>query len=419
MRVLIKQGLDSLLRRLESRPFRALVWTIASIFTSSTVALAVWAMRLIVTQEPNDELLFVTWITVAAVFILTSIFIVLRSEYLEYDPWIDLRYHARLRSRATSDESGFLRKFQRTGFPREITASKISTLNWIEQAFPLTLMLTSVAVSLCFLGLIPTALRVVSFGISWIHLTGAAATLIFAALAIYIGIESGILFPWRQYHTWTHFWTAYWEYVISVFEPSEMASRVVEKRGTWYPLAGWRLWSTDYDLSDDRIREYVTKRARRLLRENSISDTLSESDIELTNYLDSLALYLDVKSSIQHNRDVLDTLSGESHEYRQAITVFEGITSLDSQDILDQLKDIERLLSLVPVAEISLDAFREVYNVDAIDEEYSDEIQSMAESRLEELWNLPGAPLPESLKWITAFYSLVSLAVTWLLPSFG
>lgn len=397
-----------------SRPVRGIIWVIVSIITSGGIAFAAWAIRLVFTGNTDYQVIMTSWVLLAILFALTNLLIVFRSEYMEYDPWIDLRYHARIHEKISGNASQFLLTFHRTGSPEEMYYSRTSTVNRIEQAFPFTLTMTSTAAA--FLGFF-----VVSFfslmKVSSMPLQGLTAlTGIFIGISflLYFGIGQGILSPWRKYRRWKDFWTAYWEYILSKTEPSERIARIIEERGAWHSIVGWRLWGTDFNLKRKDILSDIKMRASALLLENSINDSLPTSTENLVDYLDSLTLYLDIKESISHNTEVLEILAEKSKIYETALNNFNHICSLKESNIRKQMNRMDDLLSLIPVAALSLHAFREVSEVDPLPTKDLREMRDWAESRLEHFWGMPGSPIPSSLKWITAFYSLSSLVVTWL-----
>ncbi len=410
----MKQLVEVVIRGAQSALARGLWWAFTGVFISSFIAFSLWVLSLAVSGNPDYSFLFSTFLVLSIAMVSTNLFVVFRSEQQEYDPWIDLRYHARIHSKISKDESKFLLRLHRTGYPIEMGHSDISTLNRIEYSVPNILLFSGAGCAILVSGLSVVYSRIVNAAFTNNDLFGALGLFVMTGFLFYLGIWQGVVGRWNQYRTWKGFWTSYWEYVLAELEPTDYASEIPEMIGSWIPFVHWSLWGRKFDLIEPKFLESITKQALKIMKQLGLKDILPSDTSDLISYLDCLALFHHNREFIKKNRKELGIVSESVTEFKETVKEMVELKSLMAENEMAKLRQADDLFTLLPVASLSEDAMREIMKIRGIAPSDQDRIRELARGRLETLWNLTESPIPASLKWTGLFYSIASLTAAWL-----
>ncbi|MHA1929376.1 MAG: hypothetical protein ACTSV2_12445 [Candidatus Thorarchaeota archaeon] len=399
----------------ESKTVRIIWWILVGVITAIMINLSLVLLILALTGVFDWIFLRDSAIMLSIVISLTNVFIIFRSEHQAYDPWIDLRHHARIRTKLGNDESEFMIKFHRVGYPDELSFSFTNTLNMIEQSVPNILLFTSSGIFLSVLAFTSIYIRFTSYSIRLNDFINFCFLLLTGCFLIYFIVHRGVFQRWKNYRTWKEFWISYWEFVLNKMESNPYASDVPDCIGDWRSLVGWKWWGEKVDLDNPDFVRDLRHDSGKIIKKLGLSDALPTDTQELMDYCDILALFHDIKDYLKKNKDDIAEVVKKSNDYKDIVDRLSSLSSL--MGITHEYLRISfSILNLLPVVILSIEAFNEVLEVSNARDEDRNEIYEIAKDRLDVFWFLSGSPIPDSLKWTTVFYSVASLVTTWLSP---
>lgn len=354
-------------------------------------------------------------IGLAVFMILTNLFVVVKTEQWIIDPRLDIRYYARIQTELSAEPSQFLTRFHRTACPIELDISHETALNLIENGVPF--LLTTTGLGFSILGVLSVALYnqwVIGIMTFWNFLFIAVLIVIVIGW-IYSSLRLFLFQYWKMYRRCKNFWIAYWTYIMNVLEPAEHVTEVAEYSGDWDAILPTKYFDVNVDYRNQEFIAALRRKAQHKMNENSISDGLPSDDIELFDYLNRLALLVDLKEIVEEENATLNKIAEESERFRMMLDEINSLVTLQDAQTMATLRSYKRTLDLIPVASLSLEAVAELDRIEEIPLHSRADIMHLVKERLTVLWSLSESPVPNSLKWVGLFYSVASLVTTWFL----